>query len=158
MHATFRVNFKTLPNVVLAVCTVVLRFGTSKFFFIIFNQSGVRKRWADAVYTDEVNHELGPAGFNYHKYSWYLCYRKQRVLCKNNTSGVISVSSGVFQGSHLGPIIFFPFINHLPKVLQFSNISMYADDVKIFFSYTIWLEKLSKMVQYKLNENKLTLM
>ena len=44
----------------------------------------------------------------------------------------ILVSSGVPQGSNLGPILFNLFVNDLPSVIHNSSIFMYADDVKLF--------------------------
>ena len=63
----------------------------------------------------------------------FLSARVQNVIF----NGVISakdilVSSGVPQGSHLGPILFNLFINDLPSVILHSSVLMYADDVKIF--------------------------
>ena len=41
-------------------------------------------------------------------------------------------SSGVGQGSHLGPILFLLFINDLRSVIKRSNFLLFADDCKIF--------------------------
>lgn len=65
----------------------------------------------------------------------YLSNRKQCVRFKNVSSKLFDVTSGVPQGSHLGPLLFTLFINDLPKVFKFSNVLMYADDVKIFLSF-----------------------
>lgn len=100
----------------------------------------------DVIYTDfskafdTLNHELllyklNCLGFPSKLLSWILSYlrsRTQRVMFKNQTSKKISVTSGVPQGSHLGPILFVLYLNDLPSILKFSRILMYADDVKLF--------------------------
>jgi len=57
------------------------------------------------------------------------------MVCFNNTiSKVINVTSGVPQGSQLGPLLFGLMINDLPYVIQSSTVLMYAGDVKLCFS------------------------
>jgi Reverse transcriptase (RNA-dependent DNA polymerase)/Endonuclease-reverse transcriptase len=61
----------------------------------------------------------------------YLTDRVQRVVLEGITSEEINVSSGVPQGSVLGPLLFIIYINDISKNLQ-SNIGMYADDCVIY--------------------------
>jgi len=108
-----------------------------------------KKLQTDVIYTDfskaidSVNHslllfKLGQLGFPNNLLTWissYLDGRSQRVLFKNAVSKMISVTSGVPQGSHLGPLLFTLFINDLPSIVNHSRVLMCADDVKLCFSY-----------------------
>lgn len=106
------------------------------------------KLQTDAIYMDfskafdRVDHgllllKLDLIGFPVGLINWlssYLLNRTQLVLFKGTLSRQILVSSGVPQGSHLGPILFNLFVNDLPSVIHNSSILMYADDVKLYRS------------------------
>ena len=62
----------------------------------------------------------------------YLTNRKQRVTVSGETSTEVLVSSGVPQGSLLGPLLFLLFVNNLPDRCSSSNVACFADDTKIY--------------------------
>ena len=49
----------------------------------------------------------------------------------SSTSSPVKVTSGVPQGSVLGPVLFILYVNELPKLTK-SDIKMFADDAKVF--------------------------
>ena len=61
----------------------------------------------------------------------YLSGRKQQVSINGETSKWHDVTSGIPQGSVLGPIMFVSFINDLPDIVD-STVYLFADDTKIF--------------------------
>ena len=61
----------------------------------------------------------------------YLDKRKQFVKIENASSNLIQVSSGVPQGSILGPLLFLIFINDLPNASPHLESYGFADDFKL---------------------------
>ena len=62
----------------------------------------------------------------------YLTDRYQRVVLKGCTTDWVKVTSGVPQGSILGPTLFLMYINDLPDTLRNAKCLLFADDAKIF--------------------------
>lgn len=122
---------------------------TNLLLFTNFVISEVAKgNQVDAIYTDfskafdRVDHKvllfkLGRLGFPNSFIQWlssFLHNRCQYVNFRNHISQKISVTSGVPQGSHIGPLLFVMFVNDVVKFLPECNILMFADDFKIYAS------------------------
>ena len=59
----------------------------------------------------------------------FLNGRLQQVVLNGLASRTFTVSSGVPQGSVLGPLLFLLYVNDIPEQIE-CNISMFADDTK----------------------------
>jgi hypothetical protein len=102
---------------------------------------------ADVVYFDlskafdSVPHKLlleklkffGITGSLHDWISSYLTNRLQRVTLNGASSDWLHVTSGVPQGSILGPLLFILYINDLPNCLSENTLcAIFADDTKIY--------------------------
>ena len=61
----------------------------------------------------------------------FLNERKQRVVLNGEESNWLDVTSGIPQGSVLGPILFLVYINDLPEVVH-NAVKLFADDTKLY--------------------------
>ena len=97
---------------------------------------------------------------------WFPSYLKDRtqfVSCNNTSSVIKPISSGVPQGSVLGPLLFLIYINDLPNALKKLNFYLFADDTNLFYKSDN-LDELQKTVNKELknivvwlNANRLAL-
>ena len=60
----------------------------------------------------------------------FLKERKQRVVLNGQVSTWKNINAGVPQGSILGPLLFFIFINDLTEGLS-TNVQLFADDTSL---------------------------
>ena len=104
-----------------------------------------RQNSVDLIYTDfqkafdKVPHrrlvtKLRGYGFKNNMCEWitdFLTDRKHQVCINGTLSEPAEVTSGIPQGSVLGPVLFVIFINDLPDTVN-SNVLLFADDTKIF--------------------------
>ena len=81
-------------------------------------------------------HKLSLLGIQGSLHAWftdYLSSRSQRVVIDGVFSPWVPVTSGVPQGSILGPLLFLLYINNLPNVTCPSTwIALFADDAKFY--------------------------
>ena len=92
--------------------------------------------------------------------SSYLTNRTQAVRVSGFISVLFRFTSGVPQGSHLGPILFILFMNEIVIILKFAKILMNADDIKLFkhimsLTYCELLQADLRALQLWCNENNL---
>ena len=62
----------------------------------------------------------------------YLSGRKQCVSFNGVSSELLVNNCGVPQGSVLGPLLFFIYINDLPNISKILNFYLFADDTNIY--------------------------
>ena len=104
----------------------------------------------DRVPHQALLHKLCNFGISGDLLNWcqdYLSNRTQRVLIDGYSSSLTEITSGVPQGSILGPLFFVLFINDLPDVVgSTSTIALYADDSKMFRVINCDDDRFSRMI------------
>ena len=88
-------------------------------------------------------------------FSAYLDKRKQAVLCHNKLSSFVDITSGVPQGSVLGPFLFLLFINDISNfTTDGCATNLFADDAMIYASGDSVSEVQLKLQSCLLNVSK----
>ena len=70
-------------------------------------------------------------GTNLNLFSSYLDNRKQYTEIDNIKSNMLSITTGVPQGSIVGPLLFIIYINDFAQACTFFNFLIYADDTTL---------------------------
>ena len=89
----------------------------------------------DAVPHQRLLNKLEAYGLGPKVVEWvkgFLCGRLQSVSINGTMSTWKKVTSGIPQGTVMGPLCFLMYINDLPDEVITSNICMFADDAKVF--------------------------
>ena len=71
-------------------------------------------------------------GRSYNILKNYLSNRSQYVEFNGHISNTLPISTGVPQGSILGPLLFLIYVNDLPLVSHIFDMSMYTDDTTLY--------------------------
>ena len=93
----------------------------------------------------------------------YLTGRTQYCQVDGHLSDPLCVTTGIPQGSALGPLLFLIYINDIPQCLEHTNANMFADDTQIEtsgYDINVTAETLNKDLENVLtwmSANKLTL-
>ena len=86
----------------------------------------------------------------------YLSNRKQSVYFDGSLSTSLNVSTGVPQGSVLGPILFVIYVNTLGRNIPNAKLHFYADDTVIYCSGSTLAEALGNLqIAFNLVERQL---
>ena len=117
----------------------------------------------DKVSHDRLLYKLDRAGIDPQTSAWvkpFLSLRTQKVVIDGEESDAVPVTSGVPQGSVLGPILFLVYIDDMPKYTKHSRVRLFADDTIVYLTITNMddcqklQEDLKRLQEWELQECK----
>ena len=94
---------------------------------------------------DTPNHQILLKKLNYYGitgatlqwFSSYLNWRNQYVELDGTSSDLLPLSTGVPQGSILGPLLFLIYMNDIPNATDFFRFILYVDDTTRITTFNI---------------------
>jgi hypothetical protein len=111
----------------------------------------------DTVSHEKLLYKINKLGIRGSLLSWFksfLSNRTQTVSVNNVLSDLSRISSGVPQGSVIGPLLFLLYIDDVTSVVKHSSIKLFADDTKLYVKghrnevNTLLIEDLSEIFQW----------
>ena len=91
----------------------------------------------DVVPHDQLIRRIADCGISGSLLRWiseFLCFRKQKVRIGSDYSELQRVTSGVVQGTVLGPLLFSMYVNSIDDAVTHCHVLKYADDIRLFLS------------------------
>jgi hypothetical protein len=120
----------------------------------------------DRVHHDLLLVKMKQLGFSQSALAWfdsYLTNRLQRVcIDRNSFSAWSSISTGVPQGSVLGPLLYLLYVNDISSIFKNGKVRLYADDLQYYITFKIGYqneavlkaeEDTNRLVMYAGNHN-----
>ena len=116
--------------------------------FNYYSEAFMQKQPVDVIFLyyckafDSISHQkllvkLEGYGIRGRLLTWirsFLSGRSQRVCVNGSFSDYACVTSGVPQGSVLGPLAFLLYVNDVTDVIKNAKIKLFADDIKLYFA------------------------